>query len=92
MNASATTSRNAAYASFLDDLRDRTRLDRLVARHVTLKRSGSALRGPCPIHGSDKGSTSFSVCNNRYRCFACGEHGDAISFAMWADRRQPSPP
>ena len=80
-------SANLAYPPhFLDDLRARTPLDKLVGRHVTLKRSGSAMRGPCPIHGSGKGSTSFSVRNGRYRCFACGEHGDAISYVMWADR------
>ena len=71
---------------FLDEVRSRTSLERLVAGHVTLKRSGSGLRGPCPIHGSGKASISFSVRNGRYRCFACGEHGDVIGFVMWADR------
>ena len=81
------TSDNAAYAPhFIDEVRARTPLDGLAARHVTLKRSGQSLRGPCPIHGSGKTSTSFSVRHNRYRCFACGARGDAISFAMWADR------
>ena len=81
------TSDNSAYAPhFIDEVRARTPLDGLAARHVTLKRSGQSLRGPCPIHGSGKASTSFSVRHNRYRCFACGARGDAISFAMWADR------
>ena len=71
---------------FLDEVRARMPLDQQVARHVTLKRSGSALRGPCPIHGSGKGSTSFSVRNGRYRCFACGAHGDVFAFTMWSER------
>ena len=71
---------------FIDEVRARTPLDRLAARHVTLKRSGTSLRGPCPIHGSGKTSTSFSVRHNRYCCFACGARGDAIDFTMWAER------
>src|SRR5690242_18063446 len=72
--------------SLIEEVRARVPLDSMVKRYTTLKRSGSALRGPCPIHGSSKGSTSFSVRNNRYRCFACGEHGDVFSFTMWAER------
>jgi hypothetical protein len=41
------------------------------------------LRFRCSNCSSGKGSTSFSVRNNRYRWLACGENGDAISFAMW---------
>ena len=81
------TTDNSAYAPhFIDEVRARTPLDRLAARHVTLKRSGTSLRGPCPIHGSGKTSTSFSVRHNRYCCFACGARGDAIDFTMWAER------
>ena len=81
------TSDNSAYAvHFIDEVRSRTPLDGLVARHVTLKRSGQSLRGPCPIHGSGKASTSFWVRQNRFGCFACGAHGDAIDFTMWVDR------
>ena len=71
---------------FIDEVRSRLPLADVVARYTMLKRSGSALRGPCPIHGSSKMSTSLSVRNNRYRCFACGVHGDVLSFTMWAER------
>ncbi len=70
---------------FLDE-GSRVSLPSLVGRRVTLKRSGSPLRGPCPIHGSAKALTSFSVRDSSYRCFVCGEPSDAISFVMWADR------
>lgn len=37
-------------------------------------------RIPCPFHnGEDR---NFSVKNNSYKCFVCGEHGDAISFVQ----------
>jgi hypothetical protein len=78
-------SRSAWDSAFIEEVRTRVPLDSLVACHTTLKRSGSAWRGPCPIHGSGKASTSFSVRGNRFRCFACGEHGDVFGFTMWAD-------
>src|SRR5689334_24242232 len=85
--SAATTHGNGTYPPhFIDEVRSRVPLEYLVARHTTLKRSGSALRGPCPIHGSSQGSTSFSVRNNRYICFSCGERGDVFGFTMWADR------
>jgi DNA primase len=41
-------------------------------------------RGDCPW--CDEGgelSQSLYVYPDRYHCFACGTHGDAISFLMW---------
>lgn len=35
-------------------------------------------RGPCPLCNTSSASTSFSIRNKRFRCFACGEHGDVI--------------
>ena len=70
---------------FLDEVRSRVSLPSLIGRHVTPKRSSSALRGPCPIHGRANASNS-SVRNGSCRCFVCGEHGEAIIFVMWADR------
>lgn len=34
----------------------------------------------CPLHGVDK-NPSFMVYNDGWRCFACGEYGDAVDFA-----------
>lgn len=37
-------------------------------------------RIPCPFHnGEDR---NLSIKNNSYKCFVCGEHGDAISFVQ----------
>lgn len=51
---------------------------------VALKRSGSRLRGQCPLCGSGKGARhggAFSVDPQRglFICFSCGASGDAIS-------------
>jgi DNA primase len=40
-------------------------------------------RGDCPWCDEDgELCQSFYVYPDRYHCFACGEHGDAISFLM----------
>ena len=36
--------------------------------------------GLCPFH--DEGTPSFSIKYNKYRCFGCDAHGDAIDFYM----------
>ena len=54
---------------------------RFVPRH----RSGSHVRGACPIHGSTShGSRSFSadLAQNKYRCFKCGSAGSQLE--LWA--------
>jgi putative transposase len=46
---------------------------------------GTQQRGPCPIHGSrDANSRSFSadLADNRFHCFKCGAHGNALD--LWA--------
>jgi len=48
-------------------------------------RSGSQLRGPCPVHGStSSGSRSFSVNLNdgRYYCHKCHSKGNQLE--LWA--------
>ena len=45
------------------------------------KKTGSQLRGPCPVHGSaSSSSTIFSVNLERsiYKCFSCDSGGDQI--------------
>jgi len=54
----------------------------VVSVYVTLKRSGSSHKGLCPFH--DEKTPSFHVFPNsgRFKCFGCGEGGDAVGFLM----------
>ena len=36
--------------------------------------------GICPFH--EEKTPSFSIKNNKFKCFGCGEHGDVIDFYM----------
>jgi hypothetical protein len=59
----------------------KTSLEAIVReRGIELKRSGSGrFVGLCPFH-SEK-TPSFTVYpDNKFHCFGCGEHGDAIEF------------
>jgi len=54
----------------------------VISRYVTLKRSGSSLKGLCPFH--EEKTPSFSVFpeSQRFKCFGCGEGGDVFGFLM----------
>ena len=75
---------------FLDDLRNRVPISRIVGRRVTwdLRKSNQA-RGdwwaPCPFHGEK--TPSFHVDDQKgfYHCFGCHASGDAIKFLRDAE-------
>lgn len=48
------------------------------AEGVQLRRSGKSYKGRCPFH-EDK-TPSFTVKENRFKCFGCGASGDVIDF------------
>jgi len=51
------------------------------AAGIELKRSGSSHVAPCPFH-TDRTPSFYIFNNNKYKCFGCGEHGDAIDFVQ----------
>jgi DNA primase len=66
----------------LEEIRRRTDLVALVGRRVKLTRKGRVLWGCCPFHPEK--SPSFKVENERrlYKCFGCGQGGDAFKWLM----------
>ncbi|MGB3193079.1 MAG: CHC2 zinc finger domain-containing protein [Limnoraphis sp.] len=64
-----------------NDVRDRLILSDVIESYgVSLKRSGSELKGLCPFH--DESTPSFHVndIKGKYHCFGCGAGGDVIRF------------
>ena len=49
---------------------------------VTFKQSGSIKQCCCPLHGERSASFTYFHQTNTYKCFGCGEQGNAISFVM----------
>ncbi len=66
-------------------IKDRIDILEVVSERVILKKSGNHYWGLCPFHKEK--TPSFSVNPNLgiYKCFSCGEGGDAISFLMKLD-------
>jgi hypothetical protein len=59
---------------------------------TTGQTSGNQYRGPCPLHGSSRGTArcfTASLDANLYRCFKCGQTGDAID--LWAQATRQTP-
>jgi DNA primase len=52
----------------------------LVEDHVRLRKSGGTYKGLCPFHQEKTPSFTVSPARGTFKCFGCGEGGDAISF------------
>ncbi|MDO5642323.1 MAG: DNA primase [Paracoccus sp. (in: a-proteobacteria)] len=71
--------------AFLDELRNRVPVSRIVGRKVTwaLKRSNQAKGdwwAPCPFHGEKTASFHVDDQKGFYYCFGCHAKGDALGF------------
>ncbi|MBF0439788.1 MAG: DNA primase [Magnetococcales bacterium] len=67
--------------SLINLIRERVDLLELIGRQVTLKKQGSSWMGLCPFHNEK--TPSFSLHPDKgYKCFGCGEGGDAFAFLM----------
>ena len=54
----------------------------VVKDFVTLKRSGTNYKGLCPFHNEKTPSFMVSPAKGIFKCFGCGESGNAVGFVM----------
>lgn len=68
--------------SFIDQILMQTDIVALVSSCLTLKKTGSNHKAPCPFHREK--TPSFTVNHDKqiFHCFGCHEGGNAITFAM----------
>ncbi|WBU60882.1 DNA primase [Paracoccus albus] len=76
--------------SFLDELRNRVPVSRIVGKKVTwdLRRSNQAKGdwwAPCPFHGEKTASFHVDDQKGFYYCFGCHAKGDALTFLRESD-------
>lgn len=65
----------------LAEIKDRINLADFISEYgIDLKRIGSAVKACCPFHNEKTPSFHINVEKGFYKCFGCGEHGDAITF------------
>lgn len=67
---------------FIEEVRERVDLLGLVGRHVQLKKSGVNWQGLCPFHREKTPSFSVRPDKGFFKCFGCGQGGDAFGFLM----------
>lgn len=68
--------------AIIEEILLRTDIHSLIGSYVSLKRSGSNLKGLCPFHGEKTPSFTVYTHDNSFYCFGCGAGGDQISFTM----------
>ncbi len=61
-------------------IKEKISVEEVVAKYVSLEKSGRNLRGRCPFHSEKTPSFYVSLDRNRYHCFGCAKSGDVISF------------
>ena len=70
----------------VDSVRERSRIDEIVAEHVPLTNAGvGSLKGLCPFHEEKTPSFHVRPQVGLWHCFGCGEGGDVISFVQKVD-------
>jgi DNA primase catalytic core len=52
----------------------------LVEDYVRLRKAGGTYKGLCPFHAEKTPSFTVSPARGTFKCFGCGEGGDAIAF------------
>ena len=72
--------------SFIDELKQRLPVSKVVGRRVKLKRNGLVHKGLCPFH--QEKTPSFTVQDHKgiYYCFGCHASGDVISFVSETEK------
>lgn len=71
--------------NFIQEVVDRTDIEELIGRYVTLKRAGSNLVGLCPFHSEKTPSFSVAPAKRMFYCFGCHAGGSAITFVQKAE-------
>ena len=69
----------------VERIKDTLRIEEVIGDYMTLKRSGSNYVGLCPLHGEKTPSFNVNPARQIFKCFGCGEGGDAIAFVMRHD-------
>jgi DNA primase len=67
---------------FIDELKTRADIVRIVEMFVPLKKKGTNFWGNCPFHGEKTPSFSVSPAKGFYKCFGCSKSGTAFNFLM----------
>jgi len=65
-----------------DLVKDRIDIVQLVSERVALRKTGRTYKGLCPFHAEKTPSFTVDPDRRTYKCFGCGEGGDAFDWVM----------
>jgi len=71
--------------STVEVIKGRLNILDVVSGYVTLKRAGRLYKGLCPFHEEKDPSFTVDSEKQRFKCWGCGAHGDAIDFLAMAE-------
>lgn len=66
----------------IEEVVETARVEDVVQDYVNLRRRGVNLIGLCPFHTEKTPSFTVSPAKGIYKCFGCGQGGDAVTFVM----------
>ena len=66
----------------IQQIKERLDIVDVISKEVVLKKRGSSYWGLCPFHKDKNPSFCVTPAMGRYKCFSCGESGDALKFIM----------
>jgi DNA primase len=66
----------------IDKIINATKIEEVVGSFVELRKRGVNYIGLCPFHNEKTPSFNVNPAKGIFKCFGCGEGGDAISFLM----------
>lgn len=66
----------------IEQVRDAADLVDIIGEAVTLKRTGTDYRGPCPFHGGTHRNFAVIPKKGMYYCYVCHVSGDVFSYLM----------
>ena len=73
---------SVTFEDVLAQIKDRLDVLDVVSKDVILKKNGSNYWGLCPFHKEKTPSFSVNPAKGIYKCFGCGEGGDALSYLV----------
>ena len=66
----------------IQQIKERLDIVDVISKEVVLKKRGSSYWGLCPFHKDKNPSFCVTPAMGIYKCFSCGESGDALKFIM----------
>lgn len=73
---------SVTFEDIVSQIKDRLDILDVVSKDVILKKTGGNYWGLCPFHKEKTPSFSVNPAKGIYKCFGCGEGGDALSYLV----------